>query len=109
MDEMEFVENTNCPIDSCNRTAVQNFLLTTPLEVRPVVSIGDIDTTCISAPLINCEQVNDGRACVLTVVQEIRVSIPLECGAEVRKDDSTIACGESDDDDDDDDTADCVR
>lgn len=92
MDEMEFVENSNCPIDRCSRTAVQNFLLTTPLEVRPVVSIGDISAACISSPIANCKQVNDGRACVLTVVQEIRVSIPLECGAEVRKDDSTIAC-----------------
>ncbi len=92
MDELEFVENANCPADGCRRTAENNFIVTAPLEIRPAVTIGDTTTVCASCPRISCEQINEGRACLLTVEQEIRVSIPITCNAEVRNDDITIDC-----------------
>lgn len=95
MDEMEFVENSCCPmppLEGCTRIAVQDFEISMPVEVKPQLSLGRIETECLGLPVVKCDEKCGGNAAILSVTQKIRVKIPFKCDIIARGDDSTICC-----------------
>ena len=86
-------ENT-CPINSCNKTAVQCVEVSTPVTLTPTAVVGTISTACQGAPEVDCVTNDGGTSCTLTITQRVCVSMPVRFGVAMDSDDPTIACAD---------------
>lgn len=86
-------ENEEC----CS--VIEKFLtICLPVTTTPAVCIGKIKTECCGNPIISlkrpdncCKDLNDG-CCKFTIVQKMKVEIPIDFSADTHIDDLFVDC-----------------
>ena len=81
-----------CPGGGCSKTGTQCVDIAAPLVLTPAAAVGTVSVTCQGSPCINCVTEADGSSCVVTMTQQICVSVPVRYGVTMTAGDPTIAC-----------------
>lgn len=84
--------------DDC-KTLIEKFLtICLPVTTTPCARIGKIKTECCGNPIISsrkhdvcCDEMKDG-CCKFTVIQKMKVEIPIDFEADTRIDDLFVDC-----------------
>ncbi len=77
--------------------AYQDASVYIPVEVTPRADSGEINTCCWGEPKAIFHEDRGSGKCCLTIIQPIRVEIPLEFGAEALIGSPHVKCGEETD------------
>ena len=79
--------------DGCVRNIHRYADISVPVEVKPVIRIGDVETECIGTPdVICCDCGCPSESCSLIVNQNVRIKIPICYKASATPGISTIQC-----------------
>ena len=97
MFEDEMVKYPNYE-DDC-KSIIEKFLtLCLPVTTTPCVKIGKIKTECCGNPIISsrkhdkcCDEMKDG-SCKFTIIQKMKIEIPVDFDADTKVDDLLIDC-----------------
>lgn len=83
--------------DDC-RSIIEKFLtICLPVTTTPCVKVGKIKTECCGDPIIslrkpdNCKDMHDG-CCKFTIVQKMKIEIPVDFEATTKIDDLFVDC-----------------
>lgn len=85
--------------DDDSKSIIEKFLtLCLPVTTTPCAKIGKIKTECCGNPIISsrkhdmcCDEMKDG-CCKFTVIQKMKVEIPIDFEADTRIDDLFVDC-----------------
>ena len=93
-------DNVNCQDygDDC-KSIIEKFLtIGLPVTTTPCVKLGKIKSECCGNPIISskkfntcCEEMKDGT-CEFTIIQKMKVEIPLEFSTDTKIDDLFVDC-----------------
>ena len=83
-----------CRPDSCSKSASQCVSVSLPIEVSPAATLGEITTSCQGTPTVTCQTDASRNLCVLTVTQQVCLSIPVCYGVSTTAGAAEIACAE---------------
>ena len=78
--------------DDCVKTAYQYADVNIPVQLSPNVTVGDIEIECCDEPIVNCCENRCQSSCDVTVVQKIRIKIPIHCEIDACAGKSFINC-----------------
>lgn len=84
----------NCPAGGCSKTGTQCVDIAAPLVLAPAASVGTVTVTCQGSPCITCVTEADGSRCVVTMTQQICVSVPVRYGVTLTAGEPTISCAD---------------
>ena len=97
MFENDYKEN----LDFCDdyRSIIEKFLtICLPVTTTPCVKVGKIKTECCGNPIISakkhekyCDDNNDG-CCRFTIIQKMKVEIPIDFTAQTKVDELIVDC-----------------
>ena len=84
--------------DDC-RALIEKFLtICLPVTVTPCIKVGRIKTECCGNPILSshkydkcCEEMKDG-CCKFTIIQKMKVEIPLDFNADTDMDELFVDC-----------------
>lgn len=85
--------------DDCYQSIIEKFLtICLPVTTTPCVKIGKIKTECCGNPIISsrkhencCEEMKDG-CCKFTIIQKMKLEIPIDFNADTKVDDLFVDC-----------------
>jgi len=89
----------SCP-DMCGSTASQCVDVAFPVEVSPIAVVGEITAACQGTPTVTCRTDGNRNVCILTVVQQVCVTIPVEYNITTAAGAAVIQCSEEAEEDD---------
>ena len=82
-----------CPAPcGCEKIGYQYLDISVPIEVRPNVTVGQIEAECCGEPSVCCTENSAGNTCEITVTQRISLSLPIRYGITACKGDNKINC-----------------
>lgn len=85
-----------CPTPcGCEKVGYQYLDISVPIEVRPNVTVGQIEAECCGEPTVSCRG-SAGNTCEITVTQRINLSLPIRYGITACKGDDKIGCSSED-------------
>lgn len=90
-------ESVRPPGNICRRVLGQYARIRVPLTVTPQVSMGTVSTSCSGPPIIvstgsACGN-NKNQSCRCTLIQDVRISVPVEFGADAVAGPHGVQCG----------------
>lgn len=65
------------PEFGCTTTSLQYADISVPIEIKPNVTIGKIDTQCCGAPVVCCKDNNTNNTCEINITQTVCIKIPI--------------------------------
>ena len=85
--------------DDCYQSVIEKFLtICLPVTTTPCVKVGKIKTECCGNPIISsrkfdscCEDMKDG-SCEFSIIQKMKVEIPIDFNANTKLDDLFVDC-----------------
>lgn len=87
--------------DFCDdgKSIIEKFLtICLPVTTTPCVNVGKVKTKCCGNPIISprkhencCDEMKDG-CCKFTIIQKMKVEIPIDFNAETKIDDLFVDC-----------------
>ena len=80
-----------CSDGSCLKIGSACVDVSVPVEVKPEVAIGKIETKCDGTPTIDCEECC-GEGCVIKITQRICIRVPIQYGVKTSVGEKTISC-----------------
>ena len=92
MNETFEQETEALQVRDCDRTAIQCVNVSSAVTMEPSTSLGTVVVTCRGVPEVVCETNEEGTSCVVTMTQQLCVSMPVRYSVELTTNDSTIAC-----------------
>ena len=98
MIENEHLEHYSEFYDDC-KSIIEKFLtICLPVTTTPYVRIGRIKTECCGNPIVSakkpekcCEDMKDG-CCKFTIIQKMKIEIPIDFNADTKIDDLFVDC-----------------
>lgn len=93
-DSLSYQQLCSCRPDSCSKSATQCVSVSLPVEVSPVASVGEITTSCQGTPVVTCQTDGTRNVCVLTVTQQVCMTIPVNYGVRTSAGTAEIGCAE---------------
>ena len=91
-ESLSYQQTCACRLDGCAKTGCQCVDVSLPVEVSPVACVGEIVTTCQGTPVVTCRTDPCCNTAVLTVTQQLCLTIPVRFGANTCVGEATIAC-----------------
>lgn len=115
MFENERLDKPEKPDYDCCKEIIEKFLtICIPVTVTPKVKTGRIKTECCGNPIISlkkhencCKGMSDDECCKFTIIQKMKVEIPIDFDAMTKIDELFVDCEFKPDKDDYDDYKDC--
>ena len=89
----EAAVSCDCPNRGCTKTGIQYADISTPIDIKPHATIGEIETECLGEPEISCIEKNCDKPCKIVISQKIRIKIPVQYNVIACIGDSSIDCG----------------
>jgi len=83
-----------CSANGCNKTGTQLFDIATAMTLTPTAEVGAATVTCQGTPTVTCISDTDGANCILTLTQQVCVSIPVRYGVTLTNGETTIGCAD---------------
>ena len=84
-----------CHMNGCGRVATQCVDINAQMILTPTAAVGTASVSCQGAPRITCETNDDGTCCVVNVIQQICVSVPVSYGVTMTAGEPTIGCADN--------------
>ena len=84
----------SCPgsCNNCNKVGAQSVDIAAPLVLTPSASVGTVTVSCQGVPTVECIAESNGSRCVVTMTQQLCVSVPVRYGVTLTPGEPTIAC-----------------
>lgn len=82
----------DCSEDECTKTAHQYAEVTLPVEIRPEVKLGNVETECCGEPTVICREEKHCGTCEITIIQKLCIKIPVTYKVKVCKKEEKICC-----------------
>ena len=82
-----------CKDETCKKIINQKADVNVPVEIKPKAEVGKIESECCGEPRIfndECE-----NSCKITIVQTIRVKIPIKYNVSTNVGESSVVCHNS--------------
>ena len=86
-----------CDPEGCSTAASQCVDVAFPVEVSPSAIVGEITASCQGMPTVTCRTDGNRNVCILTVTQQICLTIPVEYNVTTCAGAAVIACSDEDD------------
>ncbi|HHZ06668.1 MAG TPA: hypothetical protein GX401_07805 [Clostridiales bacterium] len=77
----------------CPKEVSQVIDMTTPIELKPTVTVGSIEIKCCDDPVVECKIDKYSKSIKLTVTQKLKVQIPIAYKITATTEDFTASCG----------------
>ena len=82
----------SCPLNGCSKIGTQCVDIAASVTLTPTASVGAVTVACQGTPTVTCQTNGDASSCLLTITQEVCVSVPVTYGVTLTNGDATIAC-----------------
>lgn len=86
----------SCPINGCSKVGTQCVNVAAKMSLTPTAVVGAPTVTCQGAPKVTCVTQPGGASCTVTMTQQVCVSVPVRYGVELKSEEPTIACADTD-------------
>ena len=70
-------EEHNCSKDECVKMGYQYANVSSPIQLKPNIKIGDIDVECCNEPVVECCDCKCDSKCEITITQKVCIKIPI--------------------------------
>ena len=80
------------PQNSCGKVGTQCVDIAASMTLSPTAVVGSVTVCCQGNPEITCVTNTDGTSCVVTMTQQVCVSVPVNYGVTLTAGETTIAC-----------------
>lgn len=91
-DSVSYQKVCACHLEECARVGHQCVDVSVPVEVAPIARVGEITTTCQGMPTVTCRTEPHCNVAVVTVTQELCLTIPVCYGLNTAVGQPTICC-----------------
>lgn len=83
---------TECTEGECTNISYQYAAVSLPVEIKPTAKMGEIEVECLGDPFMECRENRCKKTCEVTILQNIRVRIPITYKVVACAGDATVEC-----------------